>query len=159
MKNTSCCFTGHRAIQYNEFKQIKPKLKNVIVDLIENEYINFYTGGAIGFDTECAKLILELKQTYAHIQLHLILPCKNQTCGWSVENIKVYEEIKQKSNSVTYTSDSYCFGCMYKRNRKLVDSSNICIAYLVENKGGTYYTVQYAQKQKVKVINIFQDKY
>ena len=38
--------------------------------------------------------------------------------------------------------------------RALVDGSDLCVAYLKEKKGGTAMTVQYAQKQKVTVINM-----
>lgn len=45
-------------------------------------------------------------------------------------------------------------GCMHKRNRHLVDNSSACISYLTENKGGTFYTVNYAKSKGVEVINI-----
>lgn len=41
-----------------------------------------------------------------------------------------------------------------KRNRHLVDNSSACISYLTENKGGTFYTVNYAKSKGVEVINI-----
>ena len=43
---------------------------------------------------------------------------------------------------------------MHKRNRHLVDNSSICVCYLTENKGGTFYTVEYAKSKNLKVINI-----
>lgn len=43
---------------------------------------------------------------------------------------------------------------MHKRNRHLVDNSSACISYLTENKGGTFYTVNYAKSKGVEVINI-----
>ena len=43
---------------------------------------------------------------------------------------------------------------MHKRNRHLVDNSSICICYLTENSGGTFYTVNYAKKQGLTVINL-----
>ena len=48
----------------------------------------------------------------------------------------------------------YTRGCMHKRNRHLVDNSSACISYLTENKGGTFYTVNYAKSKGVEVINI-----
>ena len=41
-----------------------------------------------------------------------------------------------------------------KRKRHLVDNSSACISYLTENKGGTFYTVNYAKSKGVEVINI-----
>ena len=70
------------------------------------------------------------------------------------KDIDIYEQIKSKADKVVYTSKEYTIDCMYKRNRHLVDNSSVCVAYLTKNKGGTFYTVNYAEKQKVSVINI-----
>ena len=43
---------------------------------------------------------------------------------------------------------------MHERNRYLVDNSGLCLCYLVKRGGGTYYTVQYAKKQGLPVINL-----
>ena len=43
---------------------------------------------------------------------------------------------------------------MHKRNRHLVDNSSACNSYLTENKGVTFYTVNYAKSKGVEVINI-----
>ena len=51
-------------------------------------------------------------------------------------------------------SDHYFNGCMQKRNRFLADISSLCICYLTKNTGGTAYTVRYAQKEGLKIVNI-----
>lgn len=61
---------------------------------------------------------------------------------------------KRQADKVVYTSKEYTRGCMHKRNRHLVDNSSICIAYLTEQSGGTAYTVDYARKNGLIVINI-----
>ena len=43
---------------------------------------------------------------------------------------------------------------MAKRNRHLVDNSSVCVAYLTRSGGGTAYTVEYAKKHGLKIINI-----
>ncbi len=55
---------------------------------------------------------------------------------------------------MVYTSQEYTKGCMFKRNRHLVDNSSVCICYLTKNNGGTAYTVDYAEKQGLEVINL-----
>ena len=70
------------------------------------------------------------------------------------EPVEIYDDIKQKADKVVYTSQEYTRGCMHKRNRHLVDNSSACISYLTENKGGTFYTVNYAKSKGVEVINI-----
>ena len=48
----------------------------------------------------------------------------------------------------------YKSGLYFKRNRYLVDNSDICIAYYHRNGSGTAYTVNYATTCKKKVINL-----
>lgn len=108
----------------------------------------------MSFDTIAAFAVLKLKERYPDIRLILVLPCFSQTRGWSQEDIEIYDDIKQKADKVVYTSQEYTRGCMHKRNRHLVDNSSACISYLTENKGGTFYTVNYAKSKGVEVINI-----
>ncbi len=101
-----------------------------------------------------AQAVLELKKLYPQIKLILVLPCKTQTYGWSRENIEIYEKIKKACDKYVYTSDEYTSGCMQYRNRYLVDHSGYCICYLTKNSGGTAYTVRYAEKKGLKIINL-----
>ena len=58
------------------------------------------------------------------------------------------------ADEVIYTSEEYGYGCMHKRNRRLVDDSSVCICYLTQMNGGTYYTVNYAKASGLKIINL-----
>lgn len=156
MKSRTCCFTGHRDISINQFQSIFSVTKTIVKKHIQNGYKTFLTGGALGFDTISALVVLNLKKEYPEIQLILILPCINQTKGWSKKNIEIYDSIKQQADKIIYTSNEYTRGCMHKRNRYLIDNSSLCICFLTKNKGGTFYTVNYAKKQSLKVINITQ---
>ena len=134
--------------------KIEKKLKEALEALIEEGYCYFGAGGALGFDTIAAQMVLNLKKKYPEIKLILVLPCKNQTRGWDEKDISVYESIMEQADKVVYTQEHYDRGCMFKRNRHLIDNSSVCVAYLTEEKGGTAYTVNYANQKGVKVINI-----
>ena len=95
------------------------------------------------------------RKQYPDVKLILVLPCLNQTKGWTKENVEIYEDIKRQADKVVYTSQEYTRGCMHKRNRHLVDNSSRCICYLTENKGGTFYTVNYAKAKGLKITNTF----
>lgn len=129
------------------------RLKTILIDLIENGYQYFGAGGALGFDTLAAQTILDLKTEYPQIKLILVLPCLSQTDGWSSNDKEIYERIKSSADKVVYTSEEYTRGCMHKRNRHLVDNSSVCVCYLTEKTGGTAYTVAYATKKNLLVIN------
>lgn len=119
-----------------------------------SDYLYFGAGGALGFDTIAAKAVLTLQQSCPQIKLILVLPCKTQTRGWEKEDIAIYEDIKNRCNKVVYTSEDYARGCMLKRNRHLVDNSSACVCYLTESKGGTAYTVDYARRSGIKIVNL-----
>lgn len=154
LKNKTACFTGHRNIPPERLDVISRQLKATLIQLIETGYLYFGAGGAIGFDTLAAQTVLELKQRYPHIKLILVLPCLSQAAYWSEKDKQIYEDIKSKADKVVYTAKTYTDGCMHKRNRHLIDNSSVCICYLTNSSGGTAYTVDYASRKRLKIINI-----
>ena len=154
MKNQTACFTGPRVIPAGQRKTIEKRLHDEVVTLIEQGYRYFGAGGALGFDTMAAQTVLQLKSQYPQIRLILVLPCRTQTRGWPERDIAVYQSIMAQADKVVYTSDEYTGGCMFKRNRHLVDHSSACICYLTSDRGGTAYTVDYALSKGVRVISL-----
>lgn len=152
MKNRTVCFTGHRNVPQDQ--GLSKALRNTITQLINDGYCYYGAGGAFGFDTIAAEMVLALKTKFPHIKLILVLPCLTQTNGWSIEEKKRYEKIKQAADKVVYTSQNYYSGCMHKRNRHLVDNSSVCVCYLTETRGGTFYTVNYAKEKGLRILNI-----
>jgi len=153
MKNSTCCFTGHRHLSVSD-EILSARLEKQIIDLIEQGIIYYGAGGALGFDTIAALTVIKLRNQYSNIKLILVLPCKDQTKGWNDNDISVYNYILSQANKVVYTSESYYPGCMHKRNRHLVDNSSHCICYMEKDSGGTAYTVSYARDSGLTVYNL-----
>jgi len=151
MNKNYCSFTGHRNIPYDERQKVYESLRQVILQLIDEGYKVFCCGGALGFDTLAAQVVLELKKEH-DILLSLVLPCKNQEKYWSLKDKEIYDSIFKQADMITYTSEEYTNGCMHKRNRKLVDDAAVCIAYYRGASGGTAYTIKYAMGKGVRVI-------
>lgn len=154
LRDRTCCFTGHRIIPTQERENIFIALKKTIQNLVLKGYQFFGTGGALGFDTMAAQAVLSLKEDLPYIKLILVLPCKDQASRWKDTDRKVYEEIKCQADKVVYMSECYTPDCMFRRNRHLVDCSSTCICYLTQECGGTAYTVEYARKHGLRVINL-----
>ena len=154
MKDVTCCFTGHRKIPVEQYQLLCNKTEETVERFIIDGYLNFCAGGALGFDTLAALAVLKLKRKYPDIRLILILPCLSQARGWKIEDIEIYENIKDQADEIIYTSEEYTRGCMHKRNRQLVDKSSACIAYLTESSGGSAYTADYAAKRGLTVYNV-----
>ena len=72
-----------------------------------------------------------------------------------IEEKHVYNFVVSQADKVSYMQETYSVGCMYARNRKLVDGSDLCVAYLSTDKGGTAYTCNYAKQKGVRVINLY----
>lgn len=153
-KVKTVCFTGHRKIPPSEIELVSQKLEETIIKLIEMGYEFFGTGGALGFDTLAAQTILKLKSKYPQVRLILVLPCETQADLWNKDDKEIYYEIKSKADKSVCISNSFTNECLFKRNRHLVDNSNLCVCYYKHNKGGTAYTVNYAISKQKLVINI-----
>ena len=149
----ACMFTGHRYIGAKDVARIPEWLDEQIESLIEQGYTDFCAGGALGFDTLAALKVIEKKEKYGFIKLHLYLPCRTQEKGWSDSLKRAYYYILGKADSTRYASEDYTKWCMQKRNRDMVDAADVCLAYCKKSTGGTRYTLTYAEKKGIKVIN------
>ncbi len=149
------CFTGHRKLQPHNIVQTASLLEEKIERLALKGEVIFRAGGALGFDTLAALCVLSARDKCPNIKLHLILPCKDQTRGWADGDVEKYNYILSQADDVRYVCESYASGCMFKRDRELVDGADLCIAYCNKTTGGTAYTVSYAKERGVKVDNIY----
>lgn len=150
----TCCFSGHRFIKKAFLERLSNDLYKSIEELIEKGVTRFAAGGALGFDTLAAKTVLKAKEKYPHIELLLILPCKNQAERWREKDKAIYENIKEQSDTIIYTTEFYVDGCMQARNRALVDMSSFLICFKERDSGGAAYTVNYAVNEGLKIINL-----
>lgn len=151
-REKTCCFTGHRQIPREKRRELEAELDQVIRMLVENGVRYFGAGGALGFDTMAAEAVLKLKKEYAWIRLILVLPCQDQTRGWTEEQVKTYQFIRERADKVVCLTQTYAPGCMQARNRHLINHSGICVAYCTRTQGGSAYTVNYAKAQNIPVI-------
>ena len=150
----TCCFTGHRTIATDARAALITHLDQTLEKLVAMGFTEFRTGGARGFDTLAALRVLYLREKHPQVRLSLLLPCRDQAKSWRVGDQLIWQDIINRADSVRFLFDSYVEGCMHARNRALVDGSDLCIAYLTENRGGTLYTCSYALKQGVELLNL-----
>lgn len=144
----ACSFTGHRDLPKTHIEAIKRLTRYYIILLIELGIEHFYTGGALGYDTLVAGIVLELKRIYPNIKLHMCLPYK-----YTHSDLKVYPYINC-ADSVEYASDRYTPTCLMDRNRLLVDHSDIIICFMENTQSGTGNTIAYAKKKDLRIKNI-----
>lgn len=156
VREKCCCFTGHRRIPPREGLLLRRRLRAEIARLAEMGVDTFLAGGALGFDTLAAQEVLRVRAEGAlGVHLVLVLPCLGQESLWSQRDAAVYRALLRQADEVIYTGDVYTKGCMFQRNRYLVDHSAYCLCCLMDTgRGGTAYTVKYARDQGLTVVNL-----
>lgn len=149
-KIRTCAFTGHRVLK-DDFN--KKELERVVKKLIEGGFTTFLVGMALGFDTECFKMLETFRKEYP-IRIIACIPCLTQAYKFSLKQKAEYEKMLNSADERIYISKEYTKTCMFKRNMFMVDSASVLVAYLNSDKGGTFQTVNYAKRQNVSIIYI-----
>lgn len=159
-KLKTVAFTGHRPEKLPwgtnenspEGALFKFRLREALEYLIGRGYVNFLSGAARGFDTIAAEIIISLREVYPWIRLTVVLPCADQAARWNVDDRERWENIVHNSDHVETLVPVFDKGCMFRRNRYLVDNADLVLAaYHKGSTGGTAMTVEYARKQGVMV--------
>ena len=149
-----CAFSGHRDIPAEAVEPLRRLLRKRIAALAAEGTSGFLCGGAMGFDTLAAEMVLEARSRFPGVTLTLALPCPEQADRWPERAKRRYREILTAADEVIYVSEHYTRYCMMQRNRYLVDHAAVLVCYLTKPTGGTAATVKYALQQAVPVVNL-----
>ena len=135
---------------------MKALLQKIQLAISEYGIMHFISGMAIGVDLDFAETVLKLRNKYP-ITLECAIPCPNQTLKWNDTDILRYESIIKRADKISVISERYTPECMLKRNRYMVDKSELVIAVFNGIEiGGTWYTINYAKSENktIKVIDL-----
>lgn len=154
-RGQTACFIGHSEI-YGMKGELLLKLTEQVEDLIRMGYKYFGSGGGLGFGSMAAEAVLKLKERYTDIHLILVLPYEQQPKRerWLNSEIELLESQKQRASKVVMLSKEYSSGVYYRQNRHLIDSSSVCVTYMVRTLSETSYAMNYAKFKRLTVINI-----
>lgn len=154
LRQRTCCFTGHREISEKDLPGILERTERAVRWLIEHGVVFFGVGGALGYDTETAKLLFRLRATdYPQIKVILVYPFKGFTSCWSDEQRVEYARLLPQYDKAVCVAQRASREAYLSRDRHLVDGSAYCIAYCTRDSGGTAYTLRYARQQGLKIFN------
>ena len=148
-----CALTGHRVLG-KDFPRgaLEEDLKKLILQGADT----FYCGMALGFDLLCCEILVSLK-TECPVKIVACVPCADQSARYPYEMRRLYEDLLRECDEKIVLHEHYEEGCMFERNRRMVDECDVLFAYLRSNRGGTRYTVSYALKKGKKFVN-FENK-
>ncbi len=163
-KFLSVCFSGYRPEKFNfplvdgepEFEKLKLNLKKIIISLIEKDKCIFYIGLAEGFDIVVGEILLSCeKELGVILDIKCVLPYINFVRNFSKNWYERANYLINTTNRLKLISNDYHRGVYYKRNRYMVDNSRILVCYYDGKNGGTKYTLDYAKKHNLHIINIY----
>ena len=152
-KHITCCFTGHRPEKLpwgdNESSPdcaaLKDRLARTLEGLYRRGFRHFISGMAQGCDLYFAEAALSLRERHPDTVIEAAIPCPSQTKGWEEEVRARYQAILDRCDLETMVQQHYSQGCMFRRNRYMVDrSARIIAVYNGIPKGGTAQTLLYA---------------
>lgn len=157
MKKTSISFSGHRQSKLPKKEDsmiaLNELLEREIICSIEHGFNTFYTGLCNGFDLLSAKKVIALNTP--SIKLIGVVPYRGQESEWSVEEQEEYQLISEKCSKLIILNETKVKGCYYQRNRYMVDHSAKLICYCSRKQGGTAYTLTYAEKENLSIVNLY----
>ena len=140
---SACTFFGHRDCP----ETIKPKLREVLIDLITNHGVDmFYVGNQGRFDAIVRGVLRELKKEYPQIDYIVVLaymPGK-QTEYDDYSDTMLLEGIE-------FVHPRYAISW---RNNWMIQQSDYVVTYITHTLGGAYQHVAKAKRQKKVIINL-----
>lgn len=145
---SACALTGHRTLG-EEFSPAR--LRRALESLLKEGTDTFYCGMAMGFDLAAGELLVRLRKKYP-LRLVACIPCADQAERFPLSLRRRYEALLSACDERVVLFPAYEKGCMFARNRYMVDRADCVLAYLTAPQGGTYYTVRYAEKKGVPVL-------
>ena len=140
---SACTFFGHRDCPYAS----KVKLRDVLIDLIENHNVDmFYVGHQGAFDSLVSGVLRELAQEHPHVQYAVVLAYmpgkKTEYDDYSDTMLPEGIESVHPHYAISW------------RNNWMLRQSEYVITYITRSWGGAYQYAEKARRQKKVVINL-----
>ena len=141
----ACTFFGHHDCP----PSIKPKLREVLIDLIEKQSVDmFYVGNKGSFDRYVRSVLLELVQEYPQINYSVVLERlpgrQNEDYPEDFSDTMLPEGIEESPPRFAISW----------RNKWMLRQSDYVVTYITHSRGGAAQFAEMAVRQKKTVINL-----
>ena len=163
-KERTACFSGYRPQKFGfelrdgveAFRLLKENIESEAIKAIEAGYVDFICGMANGFDLLCGECIVALRRGGPSPRegLRLIAAAPYRGHGFGGRWGEIYGLVISEASEVVYVSGEKGPEAYLARNRYMVDNSSLLICYYDGLPGGTRYTVSYARKRGLRVVNL-----
>ena len=160
-RTVTCCFSGYRPEKMPgvlaENAEIptflSAPLREAVRAAVAHGFTHFVTGMSRGFDLWAAQTVLRLTDELP-LSLVCAIPFDGQDADWAPAWRELYDRVLRRAAQVYLLSPAYTPGCFHTRNRFLVDAAARLICYYDGQPGGTAYTVRYARRCGLELVNL-----
>lgn len=139
----TCCGFGHRDV----FQNIDKELCEAVQSAVSIGCDVFYTGAMGDFDRCFSSAVRKQKK---NAKLVCIKPYMSNELNTNKQYYNMYDDI--------IIPDELAFehykSAITKRNRWMIDNSDIVIVYVIKNYDGAYDAMRYAERQNKTVVKI-----
>ena len=144
-----CCGFGHRDL----YRDIKNEIQITIEHLIiENGITVFLTGGMGDFDSLFSSAVRSCKVSNKDIQLILVKPYFSNELN---TNKDYYESFYDDVIIPDEIAGCHYKSAITKRNRWMVEQSDVVLSGVYRDFGGAYDAIKYAHRIQKRVIDLF----
>lgn len=138
---------GHRTLY--SLRSVEEKLAPLVEELLRTkEYVEFYIGRHGEFDEFAASVIKRAQKKIRDDNSIMIL-----TLPYSNKDIEYYEDYYDEI-IIPDIGRAHPKNAITLRNRWMVDTADLIIAYVERVSGGAYKAILYAEKQQKTVLNL-----
>lgn len=134
-------FCGHSQISQSE--EVEKWLYAITQSLIEQGATTFYLGGYGAFDGLAASVLRAQKKRHPQIELVLVLAYLNTGRNTSSYDSTVYPPLETVPRRFAISH----------RNRWMVESADVVVAYVLHDWGGAATTLRCAKQKKKQIIS------
>ena len=134
-------FCGHA--QVVQIEQVTEWLYTITQVLIEQGATTFYLGGYGAFDNLAASVLRAQKKRYPQIEMILVLAYLETTKDTSGYDSTVYPPLETVPRRFAISH----------RNRWMVESADVVVAYVLHDWGGAATTLGCAKQKKKQIIS------
>lgn len=154
-----CCFTGHRPEKLGLSEDtVVQLLDKAIRQAIIDGYSVFISGMARGVDIWAAEIVLRLRTEGIPIKLICASPYDGFEKSWSSGWKERYRKVMSGADLVRFICPGYSRACFQIRNEWMVDHAAQVIAVWNGQPSGTKNTIDYANRNGIMVVNIYNER-
>jgi len=158
MRQHRCCFTGHRPEKLVQFEtEVQEWLTDQIRNAIEDGYLTFITGMAMGVDIWAGEIVVGLREQDPRLHLIAAPPWPGFAARWNEEWKTRYFSLLKKADLIRFASQKYQQDIFSRRNIWMVDHSARIIAFYNGSDGGTKDMLAYAAEKGLEIVTGGQD--